>query len=335
MKILFVSNINPHFHNTNYYRVKALAALGHEVVFFNIFPYLTSNRLRSFLPLLQQAEDARINRQLIRACRRGKFDLCLCVGGHTVFPETVRALGSSGTRTVLWTTDSPHPGSFRHIVDAAPVYDRVFCAGSEAMDILRGCCAPVWLPFCCDPECHAPQVPGAGDEALCRRDIAFVGSYYPNRGKVLEALSDHDIGVWGPLWGRLPGASPLKKKVQEVCLEFARWIRIYSAARIVLVVHYQDGKAPCYQVSPKLFEAMACGAFVLCDAQRDAQALFQDQEHLVFFSNGEDLRRKVDHYLARPEECRRIAANGRREVLEKHTYRHRMGAIMDSLTAEA
>ena len=337
MKILFASNENPYFLNTNYYRQKALRELGHETVFFDVFPYLTSPRFRSLWPALQKWEDGRINRMLVRACAAGRFDLCLLVGGHTVAAHTVTEIRAAGTPVAVWTTDPPFPEHFRNIVDAAGTYDRIFCAGTEAVDILKagGRCTPIWLPFCCDPACHAPQCLTALEEALYRRDIAFVGSYYPNRGKVFEVLSDHDIGIWGPLWKRLPPASPLKARVRDARLDFSAWTKIYSAAKIVLVVHYQDGRVPCHQASPNLFEAMACGAFVLCDEQKDVRSLFQDREHVVFFRDAEDLKQKVDHYLAHPEERARIAASGRREVLEKHTYRHRMDTIARCMAGEA
>jgi spore maturation protein CgeB len=329
MKVLLVSNRNQHFHNTNYYREKALIGLGHDVVFFNVFSYLTLGRLRAFFPVLQRAEDERINKMLVRACAEGRPDLCLVVGGHTILPDTVRQICALGVRVVLWTTDVPHPQRFANVLSSAALYDRVFCAGTEAIEVLGGRCAPVWLPFACDPICHAPQVLSPQEVVRYQRDIVFTGSYYSNRQHVLEALAAYDIGIWGPLWGRLPMASALKTKAEESRLDFSVWTKIYSAAKIVLVVHYQDGNIPCYQASPKLFEAMACGAFVLCDDQKDARALFQDKENVVFFKDADDLKQKVDFYLANPQERERIAACGRREVLEKHTYRHRMQKIIE------
>ena len=289
-----------------------------------------SKRLRSLLPFVQQMEDARIARDLIGICARGQFDICLVVGGHTVTPATVRRLRALCRDVILWTTDVPHPGDFKNIVAAAPEYSRILCAGTEAVEILAALpgCHPVWLPFACDPACHAPQALLPEEERLYRRDIVFCGSYYPNRRHILEVLAAYDAGIWGPLWGRLPSDSLLKPKAVEARLDFSVWTKIYAAAKIVMVVHYQDGVTPCYQASPKLFEAMACGAFVLCDDQKDARTLFRDQEHVVFFKDAADLKDKVDHYLADPAARTRIAACGQREVLEKHTYQHRMRTII-------
>jgi len=87
-------------------------------------------------------------------------------------------------------------------------------------------------------------------------------------------------------------------------------------------------KFPVYQASPRVFEALACGAFVLTDTQQDVLSLFKDGEHLAVFADASDLRQKVSYFLARPEERNRIAAGGRREVLNKHTYTRRLETLL-------
>ncbi len=335
MKILFVSNKSPYFLNTNHYRVRALEALGHAVTFFDVRSSMFPARLRAWLPPLETLETARINRELVRACTHGKFGFCLVVGGEKISADTVKAIRSQGVAAVLWTSDAPQAGRFDRIAAAAGQYGHVFCAGSEAVDILEKIpgCQPIWLPFACDPACHHPQAVTADEEVKYRRDISFVGSWYPHRADVLDVLSDLDVGIWGPLWGRLPESSPLKHKAVEARLGFDVWTRIYTASKIVVVVHYQDGVTPCYQASPKLFEAMACGAFILCDDQKDARRLFNDGEHVVFFKDKEDLKAKAVYYLQQPQQRARIAAAGQQEVLGKHTYAHRLNGIMKAVMA--
>ena len=64
---------------------------------------------------------------------------------------------------------------------------------------------------------------------------------------------------------------------------------------------------------------------------RDTQSLFNNQEHLVIFKDVTDLQKKVDYYLKHPEECLKIAENGYQEVLKKHTYRHRLTDILQTI----
>jgi spore maturation protein CgeB len=335
MKVLLVSNSNKAFTNTNHYRLRAIEALGHAASFFDVRRYWTPHRLRAVVPGLERLEDARINQDLLRCCSRGKFDLCLVVGGHSILARTVRKVRAMGMRVVLWTSDIPHPQFLEHIMAAGMEYDAVFCAGTEMVDVLKenGRCAPVWLPFGCDAACHAPCVLTPEELKRYSRDISFVGSYYPHRRDVFAALTGFDLGIWGPRWALLPPGDPLRRNIAGAQLDYKEWVKAYRAARIVLVVHYQDGRVPCYQASPKLFEAMACGAFVLCDDQKDARALFQDGVHVVFFKDPVDLKAKVEYYLAHPDERERIAKAGRAEVLRAHTYRHRIAEILKGVEA--
>ena len=79
-----------------------------------------------------------------------------------------------------------------------------------------------------------------------------------------------------------------------------------------------------HQADPRVFEAMACGAFVLTDRQKDVVSLFRDGEHLVTYDDDRDLRDKIGYFLRHPEERECIAAAGMREVLNNHTYSHRV-----------
>ena len=79
-----------------------------------------------------------------------------------------------------------------------------------------------------------------------------------------------------------------------------------------------------YPPSPRVFEAIACGGFLLCDRQRDVLALFRDGEHFVSFGDARELAEKARYFLDRPVERESIARQGRREVLQRHTYIHRL-----------
>jgi spore maturation protein CgeB len=185
----------------------------------------------------------------------------------------------------------------------------------------------------CEPTRHHPVELAAEERNTWRHDAVFVGSHYPVREKLFEALAGIDLAIWGfcLMIRRTP-----RSTLGETLFPYTTpetWRKIYAAAKIVLSVHFQDplGKIPCHQASPRVFEALACGAFVITDRQKDVMALFQDGEHLVTFADGEDLRRKVETYLGCSNERERIAQSGRNEVLARHTYRDRLSVLFTSL----
>lgn len=333
MKILLCTNRNPHFPTITEYVERALLALGHEVCFFEDRAYRLPGRVRQWLPALERLDLGALNRRLLALAGRERPDLCLVAGGHRILPQTVSRLRRQGVTCVLWTIDAPI--HFAPIAAAAPAYDAVFCGGSEAVEILEALgVAPTWLPFACDPELHRPDPESAaGEEEVSA--LAFVGSYYPNRAELLAGLAGHDLTVWGPGWERLASGHPLAAKVHPGQIGLNEWRRIFSRAQVVLVSHYDDGRTPCQQASPKLYEAMACGAMVLCDAQADALRLFTPGRHFDIFRDPGELLAKVDHYLARPAERAAIAEQGRQEVLARHSYRHRLERLLATVGGEA
>ena len=324
MKIVLVGNHNPHFVNSIVYRQKAIRALGHELIFFDDRNWLIPGRVRSRFAFLHSWDLNRLNNSLLSVAKAEQPDICLFIGGFRTYPSVVEKMNNMGITTILWTTDPPT--DFENVIQVARVCKYIFCSGTEAVDILKaaGVSAPVWLPFACDTDYHKPVELTDEDRRRYAKKIAFVGSYDANRARILEAVSDLDIGVWGPYWEKLDNLSPLKPKAEGVKLNYDVWVKIFNAADIVVVIHFQDGKVINHQASPKLFEALACRSFVLVDSQKDAMQIFDDQRHVVFFRDTVDLRKKVLYYLQHPRQRQTIALEGYNEVISKHTYRHRI-----------
>jgi spore maturation protein CgeB len=328
MRILISGYHNPHFVTITEYLEEAVAQCGHEVLPFDNRRFLIPGRLRSRAPWLQQLDLARINRRLVELAAESRPALFVETGGHRILPASVDRLRELGVTTVLWTIDPPL--DFEPVVAAAPHYDLVVCGGTEAIELLeqRGIHGATWLPFGCAPEHHFPPELSDEDRRCYGNDVVFVGSRYPNRERLLECLGDLDLGVWGPGWDRLGSAHPLRSRVRGNQLTPDQWTRIYAASKIVVVIHYQDGRIPCYQGSPKVYETLACGSFALVDDQRDVFELFEDGVHLARFRDGNELQQRVADYLGNPAARSRIARDGRAEVLERHTYRHRVTELV-------
>jgi len=334
MKVVLSTNRNPHFATIAEYIEDAFRSSGCRTLFFDNSEFLVPGRIREKVRHLHRADLKRINNKLISEIRSFQPSLFVEAGGHRILPETVRAIKAQGIQTALWTIDPPI--DFEPVLQAASEYDFVFTGGSEAYDILKegGIQHLTWLPFACDPAVHKPHVLTDVEKSTYGADIAFVGSMhpglYPFRVRFLEAIGDFNLAVWGPGSSTIPPDSPLKEHIRGEKTPPDTWIKVYSASKIVLCMHYRDpdNRIPCHQASPRVYEALACGAFLMVDAQRDVLASFNDREDLVIFRDRDELRELVRHYLTRPEERRMIAQAGRKKALEKHTYRQRIEAML-------
>ena len=107
---------------------------------------------------------------------------------------------------------------------------------------------------------------------------------------------------------------------------FDEMARTYSAARAAFNRSIKN------DVNMRVFEAVACGSMLMTNdlADNGQDELFRDGVHLATYRGPEEMLDKLAFYLGREEVRERIAATGRAEAIEKHTYRHRMERLLRS-----
>lgn len=333
MKVVFSSNKNPHFESFTEYIQKAFVENGCEVMFFENRDFMIPGRVRDKIHGLHKLDLKIMNKRLLQICKTYKPDLFIEAGGWNILPDTISGLKKIGITTALWTVDPPR--KFQEIIKAAPFYNFVFCQGTEAVEILSKYRHEhlYWIPFACDPDFHKPSLLSFEEKEKYKSDICFVGSgwtsLYSDRHKHLEQLTNFNLGIWGPGWAE-SNNQILLPFIKGGFIKPTEWIKIFSAAKIVFHSHFTDpdGQIPCYQASPRVFEAMACGAFLLVDNQPDVLKLFKDKYHLTIFRTKEELKELTKYYLKNDKERKRIANHGRDIVLKQHTFKHRIKDIL-------
>jgi len=328
MKILFSGYHNPNFITITEYIEEAIKNIGHELVAFDDRQHIIPGRIRQRIKFANSYDLQHINKKFVSLSVLTKPDIAIVTGGHRIQPKSIKELKDNGLKTVLWTIDAPV--NFKPIIEVASCYDHIFCGGTEAQVIFNRnkILNTNWLPFACASKFHRPLTLTPEEKKKYAKDIVFVGSFYPNRWDILKELNDFEIGIWGPNWNKVKLKSLGRISINNIQLKHTDWLKIYAAAKIIIVIHFQDGKTPCHQASPKVYEALACKRFVLVDRQKDVFSLFNDKEHLVSFENTRDLIEKITYYLKNKKEREKIASEGYKEVLKKHTYVHRIKNLL-------
>jgi len=337
MKVLLSGAFNPAFEALPDYLAAALRALGHQVSTFDHRAFLLPGRLRARAACLDRLDRRRLNAVLLARVRDLRPHLMLVNQGMTIEPATVQAIRDLGVRAVNWFSD--YPAEFDLGVAAAPAYD-AFHLGSSwaaARHRDRGHRHAAWLPFACDPATHWPPLPGEAPAPIAAPGrVVLVGSYYPERQILLRHLDGLPIDVWGPGWERALGDPHVGPMIRGGALRPAAWRAIYGRAAAVLNIHYGafgPRAASGDMANTRVFEIPACGALQIVDRQRDVMTLFREGIDLLAFTDGDELRARVEEALADPDRARTIAATGRRAVLERHTYAHRARVLLGEVAA--
>lgn len=103
----------------------------------------------------------------------------------------------------------------------------------------------------------------------------------------------------------------------------------YNQAKVALHIprrQYANGLGGIPTI--RMFEAMACRAFLLCSPWQDDEGLFRREQDYVCASSGEAMR-AILHEMSRDEAARsQIAENGFNTILQRHTCAHRAAELI-------
>jgi len=79
----------------------------------------------------------------------------------------------------------------------------------------------------------------------------------------------------------------------------------------------------------RVFEALACGATLLCAPWQDAEQLFRPGEDYVVARSGAEMKVRLEELLRDGAARRQIGESGRQSILQRHTCAHRAEQLLD------
>lgn len=178
-----------------------------------------------------------------------------------------------------------------------------------------------------NPAVYKPtKCPKKYDTVFMANDANFLPGHRDRR-RMISALAEAGIHVhlFGHRWDKVAKRPNITAHPYAAAEKFAL---ACSQARITLgcnAVH----NAYLYCSWPRLLNSMASGAFHLTWYFAGLETVFKNRKHLVWFKSPAECVELVKHYLAHPKERQKIARAGRKEVLGKHTWDHRVRWILD------
>lgn len=325
--------------------VRALHALGHEVVFFERDqPYYAANRDLTEIPGGRLVLYPDWPSVLPEAKRQVADSDVAMVTSYC--PDGIDATGlvldkPAGAR-VFYDLDTPvtlsdlSTGRTVGYVgpDGFAGFDLVLSyTGGRALDELRGRLgarrvAPLYGHV--DPRIHRPVVP----VDRYRADLSYIGTYAPDRQAALEALL---IEPARRIPGRryvIAGAQYPQDFPWTDDIHFVRHLppdehpAFYSSSRLTLNVTRKAMAEMGWCPSGRLFEAAACGCPVLSDRWEGLDAFFGPGREILTADGTDDA---VAALSLSDGELRAIADAARERTLEQHTADRRARELLGHL----
>ena len=172
------------------------------------------------------------------------------------------------------------------------------------------------------PELLEERAPGLGAvEVRAHTALALLGEVAASEKRLAYAanLGASGLHAWGDAGWKLVERHGVRYRGPAG--HERELTRIYASGALQLDL------SRLYQmdiVTMRVFDVLACGGPLLCEAHPELERLFTPGVELDTYRDVAELKRKAAHWLERPEEARAMGERGRERVLAAHTIEQRV-----------
>lgn len=182
-----------------------------------------------------------------------------------------------------------------------------------------------------NPQIHFHEILSEEDMKKYGTEILFIGTYAPYRAQIISRLiaENYPVKVRGNSWQGKPEWKDIQSHFLGEAVYTDNYRKYLSAAKIVL--HFLRKENRDDQDS-RTFEIPACGAFMLAERTEKHKRYFKEGIEADFFDDFNELKDKLNYYLANPQKVREIAEMGRQRVInDGHTHKDRLRFILEKV----
>ncbi len=322
MKILFISRKTP---NTDA-RFNALTRAGHEVDFLNsdrLFPF-PSRVLRLFLtmPFGAFLVDIMARRALKRELKRSPnyslvfMNQCVALG-----PLSVCWLQSEIGKILNYVNDDPFGNSsywrWRNFLKTVPLLDLLVVVRPQNVEEAKqwGARHVHRVYMAADSILHKSLQETSEDRVQWGVKVAFIGSYFPERGPFLAKLVECGVplAIYGPDWDRAPEWELLKPYFRKGRVLGDDYVKAIQYADICLgLLSKQNRDAH----TTRTFEVPCIGSLLCAEKTTEHLSLFSEGEEAVYFESAEECATLCRELLEEPKLISEIATAGHRRFIQ-------------------
>jgi hypothetical protein len=310
-------------------RAKVLAERGHELLRFDITPYMTagSRMLRAFQHrLLYGPHVQQFNRDLTEFIERlAPLDVVWVDKGRWVYSSALERIKNvSGALLVHYTPDPTFTvHTSRHFERSLGTYD--LCITTKRYELQRyrdGGAKHILFTWQGIDDRFVQGTNCGAIDRVQRSGIVFIGHAEKHYRRVLMAVASRnkDLRICGPDWERYARRhKSLRPFVKGGPLWGQDYVARLASARIglgLLSKYYPD------QFTTRSFEIPAAGTMLIAERTDEHHELFDEGREAEFFSSLAELSDKIGFYLENETARVKIAAQGRQRALACYHWRN-------------
>jgi spore maturation protein CgeB len=279
-----------------------------------------------------------LNEMLVDAIDKLKPDLTLIIKGLGINPSTIEKMRVKHRHPIVgWIFDVTLGGTYvpksNRYVDFIKSLDMFYTIDLSAVTELKALGVKAeWLPEGCYPPEHKEIVFNSIQERKYGTDVVFlgsVGSIHPNRAEILKRIFDEGFQL--KLYGEV--LYPENKEpdwVKDTHTGFEAINDYHSlvckASKVVVGIDGWPHREMSY--SARLYRTLCAGGFYLTSNTKGIEKEFVPGKHLDVYNTPDELIEKLAFYLSNDDLRAKIAAEGQKLVLEKHTFEQRLNKII-------
>lgn len=258
-----------------------------------------------------------------------EFDFAFVDHGELVSRKAVRAFKKIAKVVLNYNQDNPYVARdgrrWRLFLQALPFYDLIATHRASSAEAARraGASAVLQVREAADEAVHRPIDLTDEDRARFSSKVAFVGTWFPERGPFLLRLIELGVPlrIYGARWNKAPEYEKLRPHVVLGNLEGDDYVKAIRGASIAIGL-LSKGNEDLH--TTRSFEIPAIGTLFCAERTSDHVAMYDDGVEAVFFDSPEECAKLCLSLLDDPARIERMAAAGLARVRRNGDFNEKL-----------